>query len=299
MLRRKIIILSIALFAPVTVFFVFFITEGDSSKESDLERMVLIPEGTYVANFRKDSLQETSDSIRIDSFFMDRHPVTVKQFRVFITETNYVTSAETYGNSGVFGYKLGQWELQEGATWFYPLGPDHPKAKDNHPVTQVSWYDAVAYCEWAGFRLPTEAEWEYAARNAGKIVNAIYPWDTNTVTEDGAFKANFWQGAFPLYNNEKDGYKYTSPVGAFGENPLGLQDMAGNVWEWCSDWKSTLNSSSTKLTGTSSMEKVQRGGSFLCDTNICHGFRLMANSGSTPETSLMNVGFRCVKSILP
>lgn len=293
--KRAILLTLRALFVVILV---FFMVRAYGLKGNNLERMVLIPAGTFTA-FEKDHLQESPDTIRIDSFFMDRHPVTVAQFRTFIDETNYVTSAETYGDAGVFDYELGQWVFREGATWLYPLGPDGPKAKDDHPVTQVSWYDAMAYCEWAGFRLPTEREWEYAARNAGKIEHAIYPWNSNNVMEYGKFKANFWQGAFPLYNSKKDGYKYTSPVGVFGETPLGLQDMAGNVWEWCSDWKELSHSAAHKILPPTNTEKVQRGGSFLCDTKICHGFRVMANSSSTPETSLMNVGFRCVKNGTP
>lgn len=289
----------IALCAVCVLIYVFFITEDHYEQEIEGERMVLVPEGILLSQFDSDSLQVTSSGMNVEAFYMDVHPVTVEQFRAFVDDTNYETSAEAYGNAGVFDHKRGQWMLQDGATWLYPQGPDHPKAENNHPVTQVSWYDAMAYCEWAGFRLPTETEWEYAARNAGAIVNAIYPWNSDNVMEQGEYKANFWQGAFPLYNNEKDGYKYTSPVGTFGSTPLGLEDMAGNVWEWCSDWKEPATLIANESMPNTTIEKVQRGGSFLCDTKVCHGFRVMASSASTPETSLMNVGFRCVKNSMP
>jgi len=269
--------------------YVLLLDEKASPVDIYHDEMVLIPDGTFYVSTATDSLSKASQLIHVDSFYMDRHPVTVAQFRTFINETSYLTTAENFGDAGVFDHEERKWVLLEGATWLYPLGLDFPMAKDDHPVTQVSWHDAVAYCEWAGLRLPTAFEWEYAARNAGKIENAIYPWNSNNVMEDGQYKANFWQGAFPMQNTEKDGFKYTSPVGAFGSTPLGLQDMAGNVWEWCQDWERD----------TSKTKKIQRGGSFLCDTKVCHGFRVRASSASTPETSLLNVGFRCVKNGAP
>jgi sulfatase modifying factor 1 len=234
----------------------------------------------------------------IKEFYMDKHPVTVKQFREFIKATNYITEAELFGNAGVFDFESGKWMLMDGANWEYPQGKDLPKAPDDHPVTQVSWNDANAYCKWAGKRLPTEFEWEHAARNAGKIKDHMYPWRTNYLKDkEGEYLANVWQGAFPVYNSVADGYKLTSPVGAFGETPLGLQDMAGNVWEWCSNWKISYDQEIKDFVPNEKSEKAQRGGSFLCDPKVCHGYRVSGRSGSTPETSLMNVGFRCVKDV--
>ena len=247
---------------------------------------------TYVGS-NTFSLDEAPQKTKIvKGFYMDKHPVTVQQFSDFIEATNYKTEAETFGNSAVFNFKTGTWALKDGATWRYPQGKDFPKSDGNHPVTQVSWNDAMAYCKWSGKRLPTEIEWEYAARNAGAITDAIYPWNSNEIKKDGDYLANFWQGPFPLYNALEDGYETTSPVGAFGETPLGLQDMVGNVWEWCANWKVSY-SDSTKM----SNEKVQRGGSFLCDPKVCYGYRVSARSSSTPESALMNVGFRCVKDV--
>ncbi|MDC8004416.1 SUMF1/EgtB/PvdO family nonheme iron enzyme [Aureisphaera galaxeae] len=255
----------------------FFFPKGEDSTDSIQEKMVLIPSGPTAS--------------KIQAFYMDVHPVTVMEFRSFIDATGYETSAETFGDAGVFDYETGRWSLKKGANWEYPQGRDQPKAPDNHPVTQVSWYDAKAYAEWVGKRLPAEAEWEHAARNGGQIDDAIYPWGSNTVKENDTYKANVWQGIFPLYNSVGDGYKNTSPVGVFGKTELGLEDMAGNVWEWCNDWKT----SDADPESTNEMEKIQRGGSFLCDTKVCHGYTVYGKSSSTPETSLMNLGFRCVR----
>jgi sulfatase modifying factor 1 len=234
----------------------------------------------------------------IKGFFMDIHPVTVKEFRIFIQATNYQTDAEQFGNSGVFDFETGKWGLKEGAYWEYPQGMDFPKAEDDHPVTQVSWNDAMAYCKWAGKRLPSEFEWEHAARNAGKNTDQLYPWRTNYLRDkEGNYLANVWQGPFPRYNSVEDGYRTTSPVGAFGASPIGLQDMAGNVWEWCSNWRIPYDEDPDQFIPDVHSEKAQRGGSFLCDPKVCHGYRVSGRSGSTPETSLMNVGFRCVMDI--
>ncbi|MDJ0645682.1 MAG: formylglycine-generating enzyme family protein [Flavobacteriaceae bacterium] len=260
--------------------------------------MVYIPSGTTQIGSSYTFAQETPVTQQeIKGFYMDKHPVTVAQFRKFVKATNYKTEADRFGNAGVLNYKTGQWQLKEGANWEYPQGRDMPKAKFNHPVTQVSWNDAMAYCKWSGKRLPTEYEWEHAARNAGQLTDAMYPWGTNSVKNEGKYLGNVWQGAFPMYNSNKDGYLYTSPVGAFGESPLGLQDMAGNVWEWCSDWKLPYTMNPNNFTPSEESQKVQRGGSYLCDVNVCHGYRVSGRSGSSPNTALMHVGFRCVKDI--
>lgn len=269
-----------------------------SSTEKVPPGMVLIPGGKSIVGSDEVFAQEGPVHEKITkAFYMDIHPVTVAQFRKFVLQTNYITEAEKFGSAGVFQMETGRWILIDGANWLFPQGPDGKKAKDNHPVTQVSWNDAKAYCSWAGKRLPTEEEWEHAARNGGLIKTAKYPWGSDTLMKNGKYQANVWQGAFPLYNSQKDGYKYTSPVGAFGESLLGLQDMAGNVWEWCENWKIPYNQNQNNFKPNSQSERAQRGGSFLCDPMVCHGFRVSGRSGSTPETSLMHVGFRCVKDI--
>lgn len=288
-------------FIPLCVVsFIYLITASfaETSSLAIPRDMVYIQAGTTQIGSTYTFEQETPVSHkRIEAFYMDKHPVTVAQFKTFIKVTGYITDAERFGNAGVLDYKTGQWSLKPGANWLFPQGQDMPKAKENHPVTQVSWNDANAYCKWSGKRLPTEFEWEHAARNAGQLTDAMYPWGTNVFKEEGKYKGNIWQGPFPLYNNGADGYLYTSPVGAFGESPIGLQDMSGNVWEWCSSWKIPYDNYPNSFIPSPNSEKVQRGGSYLCDKSVCHGYRVSGRSGSTINTSLMHVGFRCVKDI--
>lgn len=225
---------------------------------------------------------------RVEAFEMDAHPVTVAQFRAFVEATGYRTQAEHFGSAGVMGQS---WELVEGACWHHPRGPERAAAPDDHPVTQVSWNDAQAYCRWSGSRLPTEVEWEHAARG-GKNLRRTYPWGDRL---DPSL-ANFWQGPFPQVNLGRDGYLLTSPVGVFGANELGLSDMAGNVWEWCQDWYRPYQDRDQPFTPGPESERVTRGGSFLCEPGACHGFRVHSRGHCTPETSLFHIGFRTVRS---
>ncbi len=224
-------------------------------------------------------------------FLMDRTPVTVAQFAHFAAETGYVTDAERLGEAGVFDHDSDRWAPVRGATWKLPQGPGHALAESDHPVTQVSWRDATAFCGAYGSRLPTEFEWERAAHLGqtpdGHVFRAGEPilWSNQRII-------NIWQGYFPIYDSGADGYKSTSPVGAFGAAPSGLTDMAGNVWEWTDSWYQPYGAQNWKPNDKS--ERVQRGGSFLCDPGFCSGFRATARSHSTPDTSLMHVGFRCV-----
>ncbi len=260
------------------------------------EGMVYVPGGvTHVG--AEDGLPEERPvfAAEVGSFFMDRQPVTVAQFRPFVEETSYATEAERFGNAGVLDFEAGQWGLVEGATWQQPRGPDGPAALDDHPVTQVSWHDAVAFCEAAGKRLPSEVEWEHAARNA-RDDRRPYAWGSS-LKEGAQHRANTWQGQFPAFNTGEDAYLYTSPVGAFGETPLGLTDMGGNVWEWTADWFRPYDRRETPFTPTAQSEKAQRGGSFLCHDSYCHGYRVSARSHATPETSLFHVGFRCAADL--
>lgn len=220
----------------------------------------------------------------IASFWIDKNLVTVADFRKFVKAKSFKTEAEKFGDAGFFDIKTGQWSLKKGANWEFPLGNDFPKAIDNHPVTQVSWNDAQAYCKWVGKRLPTQAEYELAAQNGEVNQDATYSWGENDV-ENGKYKGNFWQGSFPLVNIVKDGFQYTSPVGHYGKTAIGMTDMGGNVWQWTADWSKEKPE-----------EKIQTGGSYLCDKAVCHGYKIGNTASSTPETSLMHVGFRGVKS---
>lgn len=228
----------------------------------------------------------------VEPFFLDVHPVTVAQFRAFVEATGYETQAEQFGNAGVLDEEAGQWRLVDGATWRRPRGPEGPVADDDHPVTQVSWNDAEAYCEWAGKRLPTEIEWEYAVRE-GMSDRAHCPWEGACTRENRVEHANTWQGPYPVRNEVEDGYRYTSPVGAFDTTALGLTDVSGNVWEWTASWYRPYSQRDAPLTKRQKQERVQRGGSFLC--RECGGFHVYSRSHSTPETSLFHVGFRCAK----
>ena len=261
--------------------------------------MVLVPGGKVKIGDNNGFANESPQFWAVvEPFLMDISPVTVKQFRKFINATRYKTEADKFGNAGVINEETGkEWILVNGANWEYPLGKHRPKAQDNHPVTQVSWNDANAYAEWAGKRLPCEIEFEHAARNATNS-RSIYPWGDN-IKMTGKWNANVWQGKFPIKNFNEDFYPYTSPVGQFGKTSLGLTDMSGNIWEWTSNKKFDYASLFTRNLSPFSLsnEYAQRGGSFLCEPDWCHGYRVSGRSSSTSETSLFHLGFRCVKDI--
>jgi len=202
--------------------------------------------------------------VTVKSFWMDAYEVSVTEFRRFVEATNYQTEAEKFGWSGVFDLEHGRWERVAGATWQHPEGP-HSTAKDNEPVCQVSWKDALAYARWAGKRLPTEAEWEYAAR--GGLKAKLYTWG-DELRPDGKVLANWWQGTFPDHNTGEDGYVGRAAVGKFPANGFGLYDMVGNVWEWCADWYQedfySLSPASDPLGPREGQERVIRGGSWMC-----------------------------------
>ena len=199
------------------------------------------------------------------------------------------------------------WHWVKAANWKHPQGPNsNIVGKENYPVTQVAYEDALAYCKWAKKRLPTEAEWEYAAR--GGLQQKKYSWGNEDV-ETGKPKANTWQGIFPAQNTQWDGFTTTAPVKSFAANGYGLFDMAGNVWEWCADWynrnyyQQVANKISVNPTGAVSSfdpdeptipKKIIRGGSFLCNASYCKGYRVSSRMKSSPDTGLENTGFRCV-----
>ncbi len=234
-------------------------------------------------------------AMHVGPFRLDKSPVTVAQFRSFIEATGYKTQADKDHAAGVFVRGIGQWRFLDGADWRHPQGPEEPAAPDDHPVTQVSWEDATAFCQSYGLRLPTEFEWERAAQLGQTADGTVFRAGTRLSIE-GKFRANVWQGLFPVLDVGEDGFIGTSPVGSFGAAPSGLTDMAGNVWEWTSSSYLPYPAAEHE-TREPAPERVQRGGSFLCSPDNCQGFRVSARSHSTPDTALMHVGFRCAGDV--
>lgn len=249
--------------------------------------------------------------IGIDPFFIEVTTVTNTAFAKFIEATGYQTDAERYGWSFVFYGLLSEkaraahpevavqtpwWCAVPGACWNNPEGENsHIRDRMDHPVVHVSWNDAMAYCQWAGKRLPTEAEWEFAAR--GGLIQKKFPWG-DELTPDGEHRCNIWQGAFPQYNSLDDGYLGTAPAKSYKPNGFGLYNVSGNVWEWCNDWFSPdFHQKDTKINPKGPLQgnvKVIRGGSFLCHYSYCNRYRVAARSANTIDSSASNMGFRCV-----
>ena len=254
--------------------------------------MVLIPAGAVQIGEDAGPPDEVpATRYRSSAFYMDRSPVTVAQFRAFVASTGYRTDAEHFGSGGVLDERQGAWTAVQGADWRHPTGTAEAASQDDHPVVQVSWRDADAFCRAYGARLPTEFEWERAGR-LGQTRDGHVFTIGDPVLRNGRYQANVWQGLFPLEDEGKDGYRSTSPVGAFGTAPSGLTDMAGNVWEWTASWWIPYGAPQREPQGGG--ERVSRGGSFLCSKDFCEGYRVTARNHATPDTSLENIGFRCV-----
>ncbi len=259
------------------------------AKKAETPENIKVIGGNFITSDPQDGNKLNT---KIKTLLVDKFLVKVSDFELFVNSTGYKTQAEIFGNAIIFNFKSQKWELCEGANFRYPFGKNQPKAEPNHPVTQVSWYDAVAYAKWKGKRLPTDAEWEYIAKNGGKS-SENYPWG-NEDYENGKYKTNVWQGSFPFYNSGKDGFLTTSPVGYFGLDKVGLTDMGGNVWQWCQD---SVQPTGCNADDDLGVRKICRGGSFLCDKTVCHGFKIGNRTNSTPESGMVHIGFRCVQDI--
>jgi sulfatase modifying factor 1 len=306
---------------------------------------VWIPGGTFLMGTNdKESFpnERPAHLVQVQGFWMDEHDVTNAEFSKFVEATGYVTTAERKVDwedlkkelppgtpkpddsalapgALVFTPTAGPvplddlsawWRWVHGANWRHPEGPESSiKGRENHPVVQVSWHDAVAYAQWAGKRLPTEAEWEFAAR--GGLESKRYVWG-DEFKPGGKHMANTWQGLFPVGDSGEDGFVGTSPVGSFPANGYGLYDMAGNVWQWCSDWyrvDSHIEAASKNVCRDPrgpaescdpgdpyAPKRVVKGGSFLCNPSYCESYRPSARRGTPPDTGSSHTGFRCVIS---
>ena len=247
--------------------------------------------------------------VELTQFHIDATAVTNAQFATFVKATGHLTDAERFETSAVFHTVVAAaprdiygpvpatpwWVTVRGAHWRSPEGSlSDVSRRQNHPVVHVSWNDAKAYADWAGKRLPSEAEWEYAAR--GGREKERFPWGDD-LTPRGRWRCNIWQGRFPDDNAGEDGYLTTAPVKAYSPNGHGLWNTSGNVWEWCADWFSSSYYASSPVenpTGPSEGEaRVIRGGSFLCHDSYCHRYRVAARSSNTPDSTSANLGFRC------
>lgn len=254
-------------------------------------------------------------TIALTPFYMDRYPVTNEQFCEFVRATGYKTEAERFGWSFVFknhippqdyGRLVSEtapgipwWCKIKGADYRHPEGPDSDASlRRIFPVVHVSWSDAIEYCRWAGKRLPTEAEWEYAAR--GGLEQKKYPWGDD-LTPGGRHLCNIWQGLFPDYDTAEDGFSAPAPVDAYPPNGYNLYTITGNTWEWCSDWFDPgyhVTATHTDPVGPDTgSRKVMKGGSYLCHRSYCNRYRVAARTSNTPDSATTNIGFRCVRDV--
>ncbi len=324
--------------------FFFLCVFCSCSVEGSFDGMVWVPGGEFAMG--SDAVDAKEDEkpphrVQVDGFWIDATLVTNREFMQFVEETGYVTTAEKtptieeimiqvppgtplLSNEALVAASLVfqppkdrisrstmhfWWAWVPGTSWQHPDGPNSSIAgREDHPVVHVSWFDAVAYAEWAGKRLPTEAEWEFAA--SGGREGTIYTWGNEPFSEEEP-QANIWHGEFPYHSTKPGGYFGTTEVKSFPPNSYGLYDMAGNVWEWCSDLYHHAYYQEENLRGIShnpkgpttsfdpkepyATKRVQRGGSFLCHKSYCKGYRISARMKTCSDTSLSHTGFRCAK----
>lgn len=284
-----------------------------------LRGMVVVPGGPFLMGgddpdaFPADGEGPVRE-VRVRTFHIDATCVTNARFAVFAKATGYRTQAELEGWSYVFGPFVPAaarhavlpgsvpgapwWRAVAGACWRAPEGPGSTIGqRGNHPVVHISWHDATAYAEWAGKRLPTEAEWEKAAR--GGLAQARFPWGEE-LSPRGRHRCNIWRGTFPTHNTREDGFLGTAPVNAFAPNGYGLYNTSGNVWEWCADrfspdWHATARPETRDDPAGPSegANRVLRGGSYLCHHSYCNRYRVAARTANTPDSTTGHGGFRC------
>jgi len=330
--------------------FILIITacQSPSDQASNVipDNMVLVPSGQFTMGGRSNQAYQDEfprHAVKISSFYMDKYEVTNEDFLEFVEATGYLTIAERdidwqeikkqfpngtakppdsvlQAGSLIFQKTSREVSLQDysqwwkwtiGANWRHPEGPgSFIENRMNHPVVHIAWEDANAFAKWAGKRLPTEAEWEWAA--SGGDATSKYPWGSESI-EEAQNKANFWQGVFPMQNLELDGYFGTAPVGSFPQNKFGLYDMAGNVWEWCQDKYDIQSYAKDAQAGTvndpsgsdryydprepNAPKHVIRGGSFLCNDSYCSGYRVSRRMSSSRDSGFNHTGFRCVRDV--
>ena len=342
---------SLAVLALLTVLVVSLrpVRQSPSTTTPSRDGMRWIPAGEFTMGTNDPNSmpnERPARRVKLDGFWIDECGVTNAEFRKFVEATGYVTTAERpvdweqmkkelppgtpkpademlKPGSMVFTSPGRQvnlrdvsqwWTWTHGADWRHPQGPGSSiDGKDDHPVVQVSWDDAAAYARWAGKRLPTEAEWEYASR--GGLATKRYPWGDDP-RPAGKFMANTYTGRFPVKDTAEDGFAGTAPVRSFPANGYGLYDMGGNVWNWCGDFYAddvhTRATAAEKAQGVCSnpsgpaktfsahnplaIERVTKGGSFLCNADYCESFRPSARRGTPPDTGLEHIGFRCAMS---
>ncbi|MDX2091479.1 MAG: formylglycine-generating enzyme family protein [Kofleriaceae bacterium] len=298
--------------------------------------MARVPRGTFMMGSDKHYPEEApAHEVTVDAFWMDVHTVTNAEFARFVEATGYVTLAEKPADPAMYpgakpemlapssvvfhrpqgpvdmGNAYNWWAYVQGANWRQPRGPlTSIEGLERHPVVHVAYEDALAYATWVGKELPTEAEWEHAAR--GGIEGAEYVWGKD-FAPDGKQMANTWQGKFPYQNLLEDGFEWTSPVGSFAPNGYGLFDMAGNVWEWTTDFYQEHGKISKACCGLENPRggtvegsydprapdikiprRVMKGGSYLCAPNYCHRYRPAARMAQPIDTSTCHLGFRCI-----
>jgi len=270
-----------------------------------------IPGGTALVGTAQPQLPEDGEGPlrrkKVKPFRMSALTITNADFAAFVTATGYVTEAEQIGWSFVFFSDVPTeqqatqgvvgtewWRVVDGATWTSPNGRGTEPAAPDHPVVQVSWNDAVAYARWCGARLPTEAEWEHAAR--GGLNDVRFPWGDAEPDDDHHTPCNIWQGRFPNHNTGLDGFSHTAPAQSFVPNGYGLFNMVGNVWEWTSEpfrVKSLKKSAMQKMANMKG-HKLLKGGSYLCHRSYCYRYRIAARNGNTPDSATPHQGFRVV-----